>query len=101
MNVCTTTFRPRPDCVTRSIGDETIIVPVRSHVADLDAIYTLNEVGSVIWRCLDGQTRFDQIVSSLCAIYDVDTAEAAQDAVEFLHVLQAAGLVTATATGAK
>ena len=94
MNVSTTSFRQRPDCVTRSIGDETIIVPVRSHVADLDSIYTLNEVGSVIWERLEGQASFAQIVACLCEIYDVTQEEAAQDAADFLHILETAGLVS-------
>jgi hypothetical protein len=98
MNVCTTYFRQRPDYVTRRIGDETVIVPVRSHVADLDSIYTLNEVGSVIWRRLAGQTSFAQIVACLCDIYDVTAEEAAQDAADFLHVLETAGLVSTAVT---
>ena len=99
MNACTTYFCQRPDCVTRSIGDETIIVPVRSHVADLDSIYTLNEVGSVIWECLTSQTSFAQIVACLCESYEVTAEEAAQDAAVFLHHLETSGLVSATVTG--
>jgi hypothetical protein len=98
MNLCTTCFRQRPDYVTRSIGDETIIVPVRAHVADLDSIYTLNEVGSVIWRRIEDQTSFAQIVARLCEVYEISSEEAAQDAAEFLHVLETAGLVSTTVT---
>ncbi|MDH3598190.1 MAG: PqqD family protein [Candidatus Tectomicrobia bacterium] len=98
MNIGPAYFRQRPDCVTRSIGDETIIVPVRSHVADLDSIYTLNEVGSVIWERLEGQTSFAQIVACLCEIYEVTAEEAAQDAADFLHILETNGLVSTTAT---
>jgi len=36
--------------VARSIAGETLIVPVRSGVADLDYIYALNEVGSRVWQ---------------------------------------------------
>src|SRR5207302_460476 len=32
--------------ITRKIANETIIVPLTAEVADLDAVYTLNEVGS-------------------------------------------------------
>lgn len=98
MTVRRTTLCRHPDCVARTIGGETILVPVRSHVAELDAIYTLNEVGSAIWEHLDGQTSFDQIVTSLCERYEVTSEEAAQDTADFLQALKAIGVVTPTAT---
>ena len=97
MNVRATTLCHHPDCVTRTIGGETILVPVRSHVAELDAIYTLNEVGSAIWEQLDGQTSFDQIVTALCERYDVTSEEAAQDTADFLQAIEAIGLTTTAA----
>lgn len=86
-------LQQRQDCVTRQIGDEIIIVPVRSHVADLEAIYTLNEMGSTIWQWLDGQTHAKQIATRLCEVYDVTYDVALQDVREFLRALEAAGLV--------
>ena len=38
------------------IAGETIVVPIRGQVGDLESIYNLNEVGSVIWEMTDGQT---------------------------------------------
>ena len=43
--------------VTRQIAGETLIIPIASQVGDLDAIYTLNEVGSRIWALLEDLTR--------------------------------------------
>ena len=97
MNVGTTMLCQHPDCVTRTIGAETILVPVRAHVAELDAIYTLNEIGSAIWEQLDGQTSFEQIVTAICELYDVTAAEAAQDTADFLQDLETIGLVTTAA----
>ncbi|ETW98269.1 MAG: hypothetical protein ETSY1_19430 [Candidatus Entotheonella factor] len=96
-----TYLQQRQDCVTRQIGDETIIVPVRSHVADLEAIYTLNELGSLIWKLLDGHTNTHQIAATLCESYDVMYSEALQDVHAFLNALEAAGLIVhPTAQGA-
>jgi hypothetical protein len=47
-------FRKDIECVTRQIGDETIIVPIRANAADLTAVYTLNESASMVWRHIDG-----------------------------------------------
>ena len=45
-------LEPRNGLVTRSIAGETIIVPICGRLGDLDSIFTLNEVGSHIWRLL-------------------------------------------------
>ncbi len=93
MNTRTTCFRKSANVVTRCIADETIIVPVSHHVADLDAIYTLNDVGTLIWECIDAHTSVDHMVEALCAVYDVSPEEACQDVADFLGSLQAAGLI--------
>ena len=48
-------FSKEDNCVTREIAGETIIVPIKGRVGDLDSIYTLNEVGTLIWQLIDGQ----------------------------------------------
>ena len=81
------------DLVTRSIASETIIVPVRTHVVDLESIYSTDEVGSLIWKLIDGQTSVEQIVAAICESYQVGDEQASQDVHEFLDGLQAAGLI--------
>ncbi len=99
MNTLNTCFTKGNDAVTRCIAGETIIVPVRAHVVDLDAIYTLNEVGSLIWNCIDGQTPGHQIVEAVCHTYDVAPAEAAPDTRDLLGCLAAAGLIHPSENG--
>ena len=79
--------------VTRRIADETIIVPVVGGVGDLDAIFTLNEVGSHIWQLLDAPTTVQAIVESVAASFDVLPGDAERDVVQFLDKLAAAGLI--------
>jgi len=79
--------------VTRTIAGETVIVPVSSNVAQIDSIYTLNDVGSLIWSMIDGRTTVDQIADALCRSYEVTLEEAAKDLGAFLGDLEAAGLV--------
>jgi hypothetical protein len=87
-------FRRADNCVTREIEGETIVVPVCNHVGDLDSIYVLDEVGTAIWRLLYGDKSVGRIITSLCEEYDVGEQEAAGDAVEFLTVLEHAGLIS-------
>lgn len=81
------------DLVTRSIATETIIVPVRAHVVDLESIYSMDEVGSLIWKNIDGQTTVKEIIEAVCGAYDVGHAEATKDVREFLDALKAGGLI--------
>ena len=73
--------------VTRRIADETILVPVTGDVADLDAVYTLNEVGSFIWQLIDGERSAHAIAEAVSAEYDVSPEVASSDVAEFLDRL--------------
>jgi len=86
-------FARAANCVARQIAGETLIVPVRGHVGDLDSIYTLNGVGSTIWELLDGAHSVGQIADALCERYDVKPEQAEQDVAEFVASLRATGLV--------
>ena len=77
--------------VTRRIAGETILVPVTGHVADLDAIYTLNEVGSFIWHLIDGRRSAQAIAEAVNAEFDVMLERAALDVDELLTALEAKG----------
>jgi hypothetical protein len=79
--------------VTRRIAGETIIVPVSSRVGDLDAIYTLNEVGSRIWGLLESPTSVDDMVAALCQEYDAPPDQIAHDVADLLQELQTNGLI--------
>ena len=83
----------RDGLVTRNIAGETIIVPVTSNVAQIDFIYTLNEVGSYLWGMIDGRTTVEQLTGALCESYEVTREEAAKDLEEFLGALEEAGLI--------
>jgi hypothetical protein len=86
-------FVKETDYVTREIAGETIIVPTRSHVADLDAIFTLNEIGTLIWNLVDGQNSLNQIVAAVTDEYEIASEQAEKDVVGFLNSLETAGLI--------
>ena len=86
-------FMKHNDCVARCIAGETIIVPIRSRVGDLESIYTLDELGTMIWNLLDGRADVSQIVQAVTSEYDVVAEEAEKDVVDFVDSLSAAGLI--------
>src|SRR5689334_1456817 len=93
MDVADRLYMVNADVVVRRVGHETLLVPVSSRVGDLDSIYTLSEVGARIWSLLDRPRALEDIVSVLCAEYDVTAEVASQDAAEFLAGLAARKLV--------
>jgi coenzyme PQQ synthesis protein D (PqqD) len=78
--------------VTRRIAGETILVPVTGQVADLDAVYTLNDVGSFIWLLIDGRRSAQAIAEAVTDEYDVTLEQAALDVDELLTALETKGL---------
>ena len=50
-------------------------------------VKVLNETGARIWALADGSRTVRDIASRLCADYDVDPAQAEQDALEFVDDL--------------
>ncbi|HVX97879.1 MAG TPA: PqqD family protein [Polyangia bacterium] len=87
------TLRRADGYVSRRVGDEIVIVPVRAGVANLEAIFTMNAVGAEIWGRLDGKTEAAAIAAAVAAEYDVPAGQAADDVRDFLSVLAAKGLV--------
>lgn len=83
--------------VTRHIAGETIIVPVSGDVANLEAVYTLNEVGSFVWQLIDGRRTAADIARAVSAAYDVSIQQASQDVDELLTSLEEKHLVRSAA----
>ncbi len=86
-------FAKEKDLVTRNVAGEEIIVPIKGHVGDLEGVFTLNEVGAMIWRLIDGQTTVRQLMEAVRDEYDVEAAEAEKDVADFLRSLKDASLI--------
>ena len=89
-----------PGFVSRDIGDDTIVVPVRGGVGDLDAIFTLNAVGATIWKLIDGATTVERLAAAVAAEYEVNGDVAAHDVDEFVRLLATRGLLAGAPVGA-
>ena len=48
-------YRKNENFVYRMIKHETILVPIKDNVGDMDSLYNLNEVGAFVWERLDGE----------------------------------------------
>jgi hypothetical protein len=88
-------YEKDPSIVHRNIAGEAILVPIRRNVADMESIYTLDEVGAFIWELIDGQRTAGDIKVAILNEYDVAPEVAEADLAEFLQQLQAIGAVKA------
>lgn len=77
-----------PDVVTRKTGNEYVLVPVTSNIADMNSVYTLNETGAFIWEQIDGEKTVKEIVEALIAEYDISGETANNDVFEFIDDLK-------------
>jgi len=80
-------FNKKSLFATRNVGGELILVPVKSKVADMNEIFTLNEAGCFIWNNIDGKKDIDDIVNSLASEFDVDENTAKKDVKDFIERL--------------
>jgi hypothetical protein len=79
--------------VTRRIAGETLLLPVTGHVANLESIYVMNEVGSRIWDLLQAPVAVDGIAATITAEFDVPADQVGVDVAEFLGALGERGLI--------
>jgi len=77
-------YRKSPTMVFRKIADEYLLVPIRGDAANLEKIYTLNDVGDFIWEQIDGVRSVQQIIEAVVHEYDVTPDEAERDVTEDL-----------------
>jgi hypothetical protein len=86
-------YRPVGDLVRREIAGETILVPIRGNLADMQRIFSLNAVASCIWEHLDGQKSLEDARRSVAGRFAVTEEDAGDDILAFLREVLEAGLV--------
>ena len=79
--------------VARDIVGETILVPIRGKLADMQRIFTLNDVGAYIWSNLDGERSLGEICEDLRLDFDVRKEQAQRDMSDFIRELLEADLI--------
>ena len=73
-------YRRSEGFVARAIGGETILVPLRQRLGDLESIYTLNAVATFIWERLAAPSTIAEIASALEGEFSGELAEMRQEA---------------------
>jgi len=90
-------FIRNQDVVARKIQGELIIVPIRRGVGDLNSLYTLNPVGTVLWDFMTEGHTIGEMVQRVCDEFDVTASQARRDIEAFLDSLVQEQLVQSVA----
>ena len=63
------------------------------NVADLEAIYTLNEVGVFIWERLENPVTIDELTHEIMMEFEVDQDVLEADMKQFIHELKESKII--------
>lgn len=83
-----TVLKKNPDIVSRTIEDETILMPIYKTSDEISCIYTLNEIGARIWELIDGKRSLCKIKKTLLGEFDVTEKELSKKLGKFLKDLK-------------
>ncbi len=87
------TYRKKENFVCRKIAGETVLVPLRGNLAELQKLFVLDGIGGYLWDRIDGKTPVEELCRDVISHYDVDKQQADADVKEFFSRLLAAGIV--------
>lgn len=80
--------------VLREIAGEYIIIPTGRTALEFNGLITVNEVGMELWKMLQEDVTFDNLLNGILEEYDVDENAAREDIQEFLDRLVQGGILT-------
>jgi hypothetical protein len=83
------------EIVSRQIEGEMVIVPIRRGVGDMNSLYTLNSVGSILWEFMAEVHTVPEMVKHVCAEFEVTSDQAGPDIEAFLSSLLEEDLIQA------
>lgn len=86
---------PSNNMITRNIGGEIIIVPLKSGMVDGDdALYTLSPTAQTIWKNLDGKNTLDDVIQIISKQYSGKYEDIRSDILGFINEMIDHSLIT-------
>ena len=86
-------FIRNPDFIYRRIVDEIVLIPIHKNVSDMNSIYSLNEIGALLWDQMEQPASLEELSSLVKNTYDVDQQQAEEDIKTYLNELFEFGAV--------
>lgn len=79
--------------VLREIAGDYIIIPTGKMALEFNGMITTNEVGVFLWKKLQEETTFEELLQAVLGEYDVEEEVAKADIQEFLDNLVKGGIL--------
>ena len=79
--------------VLREIAGDYIIIPTGKAVLEFNGLITVNEVGVSLWKMLQEEATYEELVKGILDEYDVEESVAREDIQEFLDTLINGGIL--------
>ena len=77
----------------RQVADTFVVVPIGSEVENFNGMINLNGVGAFLWRLLETETTFEDLLKAMTEEYEVDEETARKDLTGFVQQLEASNLL--------
>ena len=87
-------YKKSDDIVHRKIAEETILVPLRGELVDMQKIFSLNPVADYIWDHLDGKQDLMSICKQIETMFESEPEQVQTDVKDFITELVEANLIT-------
>jgi hypothetical protein len=84
-------MRIKSGFIIREIAGSPVVIPIGERVIDYKGMMLPNETGAFLWRKLQNDATFEQLLQSVLDEYDVDEATASADIEEFLNEMRSVG----------
>lgn len=86
-------MRVQKEFVLREIAGDYVIIPTGKTVLAFNGLITVNEVGADLWKMLQSDVTFEELLRGILEVYEVDEETAREDIREFLEKLQQGGIL--------
>ena len=83
----------KENTILKEINNEFIIIPLSDDNMDYDVILKTNKVGATIYKMLENEIEYENLISALYEKFDVDLEELKKDVNEFIESLREKGLL--------
>lgn len=83
----------KKEVVFRSVAGENMLIPVGETVGEYNGIFSMTEIGAVIWQSIESGQNEKQIAKRIAEEYEIDEKTAEADVGEFIDKLCAFGIV--------
>ena len=81
-------MRTEKNMILREIAGEYILIPTGSLALKYTGVFAISSLGVSVWKLLEADKTYEQIITDLLEEYDVDRETLERDVREFLDTLR-------------